>query len=198
MTTVIQLIGVIALTMSLVGCSVGRDFIRPELGSLSLGKTTYHEILQRFGSPREEGSVTKNDKLMKTATYVYSSAAAKPFADGVTPARGLSFHFLDNDLVGYNFNSSFADDHTNFDESNVNRIKKGETTRQDLVKLFGQPGGVQRFPLVKSKEDEALVWQYLQVKRSGLTFKAYIKNLEVTVGADNIVKDVEYSASGER
>lgn len=198
MNTAMQLIAAIALTMSLVGCSVGRNFVRPDVGSLSLGKTTYHEILQRFGSPRQEGTVAKNDAIMKTANYAYSTAGGKPFVEGVTPARGLTFYFLDNDLVGYEFISSFAEDHTDFDESKISRIKKGETTKNNVVELFGQPGGVQKYPLIQSKDMGAYVWQYAQVKRSGLSIKAYIKQLKVILGKNDLVADIEYSATGER
>lgn len=198
MKRAMQFTAAIALAASLLGCSVGRDFVRPDLGSLSLGKTTYHEILQRFGSPREEGQVAKNDAIMKTANYAYSSTGAKPFVEGVTPARGLTFYFLDNDLVGWVFISSFAEDHTDFDESKINRIKKGATTKNNVVELFGRPGGVQKYPLIDSKEMDAYVWQYVQVKRSGLSLKAYIKQLKVTLGKNDLVADVEYSATGER
>lgn len=198
MRRALQLAVLVSLITIIGGCSVGRDFVRPEFGSLILGETTYHEILERFGTPREEGSVTKNDAIMKTVTYGYSSTGAKPLVDGVTPARGLTFSFLDNQLVGYIFTSSFSADHTEFDESKLNRIKKGQTNRAGLIELIGQPGGMQKYPLTKSKEDEVLVWQYVHVKQSVLGLKPYAKTLGVTVGTDNIVKDLEFSTMGEK
>jgi hypothetical protein len=64
MRIAVTLVLVIAVAI-LAGCYLGRNSIRPARKSLSLGGTTYGENLQRFGSPRQEGSVTKNDSIIK-------------------------------------------------------------------------------------------------------------------------------------
>ena len=53
----------------------------------------------------------------------------------------MSFHFWDGVLVGYDFLSAFDEDKTNFDDTRVSEMKKGETTEAQVVALFGPPGG---------------------------------------------------------
>jgi hypothetical protein len=198
MKTVNRLMQTAMLAACVTGCSVGNDFVKPDGKMLTLGQTTYHEILQRFGSPRQEGSVSKNDRIMKTATYAYASTLGKSVRDGATAGRAMGFYFLDNSLVGYDFLSTFPEDHTDFDESKVEQIKKGETTRVNLLELLGQPGGIYRYPMIKSKEDEALVWKYLHIRGSMFSVKPYLKSIVVTLDADNKVKEIEFAASGEK
>src|SRR5712691_6068489 len=153
---VIQL-SLMALAALLNGCA-GRDFVRPSADSLALGKTTYAEIVARYGSPSREGTMLKNEQTVKTITYAYATKAGTPLVSGVTPARAAAFYFNDLVLVGHEFASSFQEDHTDFDETKVTRIKKGETTRAQVVELMGTPTGTYIFPLVQRRNDSGLVY----------------------------------------
>lgn len=177
------------------GCAAGRDFVRPQPASLMLGKTSYKEIFQKFGTPYQEGTATKNNRPVRSVAYSYASGAGTPLVDGVTPGRTISFHFVDDALVGYEFVSSFRNDHTDFDEAKVHEIKKGETNRTRVVELLGPPHGLLAWPLVKDPAGKALVYLYVQVKPVA---KIHQKRLIVTLDTSDIVSDVELVTSGAR
>jgi len=172
----------------------GRNFVRPEPESLSLAKTTYQEILNRFGSPFQEGTVLKNEKTVKTISYAYATTGRTPLFEGVTPARAIGFYFLDNTLVGYEFVSSFKEDNSYFDENKINQIKKDETTRDQVIELLGKPAGMYLYPLIKSNEDKAIVYLYSHTK----SFKSYRQNLVVSFDNNGLVTDVNFSSFGQK
>lgn len=189
----------IALGLALLawGCA-GKDFTRPAPDTLVLGKTTYAEINGRYGSPYREGSLIKNEKNVRQATYAFATVGGEPLVSGVTPARGMTFSFLDQVLVGHEFTSSFKSDHTDFDATRVPQIKNGETTRAQVIALMGDPAGLRIYPMVKGGDDQGLVWIYGQTRASGFSVSVHQKVLVVTVSAAGMVIDVEFTASGER
>ena len=181
----------ITIVICMISCA-GRNFVRPEPDSLTLGKTTYQRIIDQFGKPYKEGSKLKNDKAIKTITYAYSSAGGNALNEGVTPARAMSFHFADDLLVGYEFVSSFKEDHSDFDDSKIGSIRKGETTQEQIIELLGEPKGKYIFPLIKNREAKAMVYMYSQFKNYVTFHKLLIISIE-----NNIVSDVEYTTSGK-
>ena len=189
------LIGVVLLFVA-TGCA-GRDFTRPQPESLVLGKTTESEIRQRFGDPYREGTVIKNSETIKSLSYAYASGASS-LAGGVTPARGQGFYFWNGVLVGHDFTSSFDQDRTDFDGSKVQQIKKAETTEAGVVGLFGKSQGVYKYPLIADKSDRAIVYLYNQTKGSAYNLKFYNQLLVVTLDANGLVKDVQFSSGGQR
>ena len=191
------------LTLWSAGCA-GRDFVRPSSDSLQLGKTTYTEIVARFGSPYREGTMLKNEQMVKTISYAYATKMGEAAAvSGITPARATAFYFVDLVLVGHEFTSSFEKDQTNFDETKVTQIKKGETTQPQVISLIGPPTGNFMFPLVQRKDEKGLVYVYMQTRVEQAPFvptkiKQYRKVLIVSVGEDGLVTDVTFNASGEK
>jgi hypothetical protein len=185
---------VLAALLALAGCA-GTDFVRPSADDLKLGKTTYKDVLTRMGAPRQEGAVLKNEKNVRSATYAYAATGGSPARPGVTPARVQVFYFYDDVLVGHEFISSFAEDHSNFDESRVPGIVKGRTTRAQLVQIMGKPTGAQVYPMIKSQKGDAATYLYSQMTGSVFTAKFYRKALVVTL-EDDVVADVEYSSQG--
>ena len=172
----------------------GRNFVRPESESLVLSKTTYQEIINRFGSPYQEGTALKNEKTVKTISYAYATAGGSPLFDGVTAARAMGYYFSDNILVGYEFTSSFKEDNSYFDENKINQIKKGESTRNNVIELIGKPSGMYIFPLIKNNEDNALVYLYSHAKG----FKFYQQLLVVSFDNNGLVSDVNFTSSGQK
>ncbi len=197
--------GLLALGLALLvtGCA-GRDFVRPSADSLQLGKTTYTEIVARFGSPYREGTMLKNEQNVKTITYAYATKIGESAAvSGVTGARSTAFYFVDLVLVGHEFTSSFEKDQTNFDETKISQIKKGETTQAQVTGLMGPPTGGYVFPLVRQKNEKGLVYLYVQTRVEQAPFvptkiKTYRKALVVSIGENGVVTDVEFNASGEK
>jgi outer membrane protein assembly factor BamE (lipoprotein component of BamABCDE complex) len=186
----------IALIVLAAGCA-GRNFTRAETESLVLGKTTESEIRQRFGDPYREGTAVKNAETMKTLVYAYASGAAS-LAGGVTPSRGQGFYFWNGTLVGHDFTSSFDEDKTDFDQAKAQQIKQGETTEAQVLALLGKPQGAYTYPLIKDRGARAIVYQYAQTRGSAFDLKHYQQLLVVTLGADGVVKDAEFTSSGQK
>jgi hypothetical protein len=141
--------------------------------------------------------VIKNEKTLRVASYAYAASAGESLVGGVTPARGIDFAFLDLVLVSHQFVSSFKADHTDFDETKVPSIKKGVTTRDEVIALLGAPTGMQIYPMIAGKDDTGLGWSYSQV-RGGLAIKIHRKALVVSVNPAGVVSDVQMTVSGER
>ena len=174
-------------------------FTCPDPGTVKLNTTTLDEIKEAHPYGSQPGSLSKNGETMEIITYTQTSvrkslAAAKK----VTPARALSFYFLDGALVGYVFVSSFKEDHTDFDDAKASEIKKGETTIEDVEELLGEACGQWVYPLVAGEAERALVYSYTQVKGSLFGLKVYIKTLQVTFDSNGVVTDVSLEASGEK
>jgi hypothetical protein len=191
-----RVLAILALVLVSVGCA-GRDFKRPAPESLAVGQATEAEIRQRFGAPYREGTVIKNNETMKILSYAYATSASSA-PGGLVPARAQEFYLWRDVLVGHHFTSSFPDDTTDFDGAKATQIKKGETTEAAVVGLLGPPHGAYRYPLIADKDARAAVYLFEQVKGSSFNLKFYRQILVVQYDNTTVVKDLEYTATGER
>jgi hypothetical protein len=189
-------LAILALLLVSAGCA-GRDFKRPALESLAVGQATEAEIRQRFGAPYREGTVLKNNETMKVLSYAYATSATS-VPGGVVPARAQEFYLWRDALVGHHFTSSFPDDKTDFDGTKAPEIRKGETTEAAVVSLLGAPHGAYRYPLIADKDARAAVYLFEEVKGSAFNLKLYRQILVVQYDPAGVVKDLEYTATGER
>ncbi len=180
-----------------VACA-GRDFVRPAPESLVLGQTTYAQIIARLGSPERRGTKTVNEQSVTTISYSFASLGGGALVDGVTPTRAMTFYFLDGVLVGHEFASSYKDDHTDFDESKAREFRKGETTRERVIRMLGAPHGEYARPLIKNRSDRAVVYLYAHVKGSGVEMKVYEKVLTVSVDSSGVVTEIDFRSQGQR
>ncbi len=189
-----MLLGVL---ISISGCSSGTDFKRPDPTTLQLGKTTEREIRERFGEPRSEGSLIRNDRRVKTLSYSYAEAA--PYVEKV-PVRAVVFSFHEGVLVGHDYTSSFSDDKTDFEDSSVDRIKKGDTSAAQVIDILGRPTGELIFPLAKAKEGRAYVYSYSRTDKGpfGGNVRIRRKTVVVNIDASGLVSDVDLSTSGSK
>jgi hypothetical protein len=190
----IEKIFLVIVIVVLAGCA-GKDFVRPDSGAMKNGQTTYNQVVQQFGKPYAEGTLQKNDKLVKTISYAYASVGGKSHKGG-TPARAMGFHFFDNILVGYDFVSSFAEDNTDFNEMKLNQITEGKTTLDEAIQILGEPSGYYIYPLIESNSEEAVAYSYSETKGSVFNMKMFRKILVITYGGDRVVTKVEYISSG--
>jgi len=188
---------VISLGVLLTGCA-GTNFVRMADDAMILGQTTSDQIAARLGAPYREGVVTKNNQQIKTSSYAYASTGGEAAAAGVTAARSQGFYFFSNKLVGYEFTSSWKEDSTNFDGGKVPQIKKGESTRSDVVRLLGNPGGRYIYPVIPNNDEEAMNYMYNQTSGSAFNLKFYQKQLVVTFNRQGIVTNVEFAESGQK
>ncbi len=190
------LLAILGLLLLATGCA-GRDFARPAPDSLAVGRATEADVRQRFGTPYREGTVLKNNETMRTLSYAYATTATSP-PGGIVPARGQGFYFWRDVLVGHDFTSSFPDDKTDFDGAKASLIRKGETTEAGVEALLGKPHGIYRYPLIADKDARAAVYLYQHTKGTAFNLKVYHQILVVQYDDAGVVKDVEYTATGER
>jgi hypothetical protein len=191
---------VFAVLATCGACTAGRNFQEPSEESLVLGTTTIFEIRERFGKPRGEGSTTRNGCSMKTLTYAYARHRdlGGAHAFGVVPARGITFTFFEDRLVGHSFVSSFEEDHTDFDESKLVQIQQGSSKRPDVVALLGPPRGRCIYPMSADKGQEGVLYGYTQLYKALFKTKIYTKTAVITFDANGVVSKVESQVSGEK
>jgi hypothetical protein len=194
--TVYRITILLTLFSFLTGCA-GRDFVRPDQGSISLGKTTYEDVIQKYGDPRRQGTVTKNGEKMNK--IVYSYAQSTPFTTHLS-VRTSVFYFKDNILVGYSYSSSFPEDIVKLDDGKVSSIKQEVTTKAEVISLLGNPTGFFSYPLIKEKNQLALVYSSIQTWRIPFspTPRYITKTLVVSCGQDDIVKLVDVESSEQQ
>jgi hypothetical protein len=128
-------------TVVAAACLLGADFGRPDPDSFSLGQTTEQEIRERFGEPANRFNGRVGDKPITVLRYQY----AEPRSTEIL-ARAMSYTFHEGRLVGYDYSSSFAADRTNFDGAAAKRIRRGQSTRTDVLDLAGKPTGEFIYP----------------------------------------------------
>jgi hypothetical protein len=188
----------VSLLSALVGCA-GRDFVRPSPQDFTLGKTAYSQVIQRMGEPRRASDILKNGKNVKAITYVYASKGSEALEADVTPARALTYFFYADTLVGQEFVSSFKSDNSNFDDKLVPSIRKGQSTRSDVITLMGEPTAMFIVPMVKETSGEAIGYTY-QAVRGGLFsgIKNSVKSLRISFDDKGVVSDIEYTSSDNK
>jgi hypothetical protein len=184
----------ISILFVLAGCA-GRDFIRPSSDAFKLGKTTYSEIVQQMGEPSKVGNVLKNGKQMKSISYLYANTGGEPLEEGVIPARALMYFFHNDGLVGQGFIASFKSDNSNFDDTKIDRIIKGKTTRAEVIQLLGRPSASYIPPMVKETSGEAIGYAYQTTRGSAFSeYKFFSKVLKISFDDRNIVSDIDYAS----
>jgi len=187
----------IAVTVLFVCLScAGKDFVRPTEVSLVLGKTTMQEIRRQFGEPRQEASGIENGEAIKTFVYTYA-AGAGGLVGGVIPARAMVYSFYNDVLVAYQFNSSFLEDSTDFNEAKINQIKKGTTREGEVIDLIGKPSGRGIYPTA-DQDGKTLGYTYTETRGPTFSMKMYQKILRINLNRDGIVTNVKFSSSGTR
>lgn len=196
MKTLFKLVGITYVVVLFTGCA-GSDFKRVDSSALVLGETNYQEVRKSMGKPYQEGNTLSNEKQVKTSTYAYASTGGKSSSKGVTAARSQAFYFYNNLLVGHEYTSSWAVDKTDFDQSKIELIKKGETTIAEVETLLGLPTSEYIYPVIASKEDKAIGYLYSHTKGSAFNLSFYQENLVITYNKDLIVTDVTFTSSGE-
>lgn len=188
----------IFILLLLAGC-VGRDFTRPAPDSLRLGQTTWPQVAERYGKPFKQSVSTLDGIDIATEIYAYGSLSAshhraKINSDGA--ARKLELKFHNNILVGYVYSSSWAEDHTDFDETKSAEIIQGVSTKTDVLRRLGKPSGYYIYPMIESHSGDAAVYYYTET-RAGVTKQAQTlsKLLVVTFAANGVVSDVSLKMS---
>ena len=185
-------LAVLSFVLFLIGCG-GRNFVRVQDDALVLNQTTKEQITSRLGKPFRESVVKKNDLQVEVVIYAYSSYGGVPDASDAIPERGQAFYFFNGNLVGYEFASSWKQESTNFDAGKASQIKKGVTTRSDVVRLLGNPGGKYIYPVIPNENEEAVNYIYIRKRKAGSAeqLTTDTKSLVVTFDKQDILTNVE-------
>lgn len=84
---------------------------------------------------------------------------------------------------------------TNFDESKVSQIRKGETTEADLVRMFGKPNN-RTTQMTDGKTSTVLTWAFVKSNAFGgplMSTDVKMKTLGVFLDASGKVERVTYT-----
>jgi hypothetical protein len=129
-------------------------------------------------------------RQVTTLQYTYAEMRST-----VVPVRAMTYTFHEGRLVGFDYSSSFVVDETAFDESVAKKIKRGETTRAEVLALAGRPTGQFIYPSLQAPTPgrRAYVYGYSRSERlpSDLTIETTNKVLTIAFDDHDVV--VEYS-----
>jgi hypothetical protein len=207
---ILALAGVVVLA----GCMpIGADFVRPDSTQLKLGATTRDEILERYGKPRSERSVTQSNLVQAAAIagapfgvgniagtmseidYYYEYRLGEGTTQGVQPSKSARFWFHDEKLVGYLSHSSFRADSTTFDPDKVSAVVPWKTVRADVLKRLGEPSGARIYPMVPRPGQEILSYFAFEFDRGANETR--IKRFHVLIGVLGVVEEVRFDSSAK-
>lgn len=201
-STITNIAALYLSTILFTGCAgtAGTNFTQVAgEDNLALGRSTPEQVTANLGKPMREGTITKNGQIIKTSSYAYANTHGDAVAEGVIPTRSQAFYFANDKLVGYDYTSSWKADSTNFNTANVAQIKKGITTRNDVVQVFGKPPGKYVYPLIAGNGgDEALVYTYTQTSGSVGSLKTFMKKLVITLNKQGVVTEDDLVESGQQ
>ncbi|WP_145964065.1 hypothetical protein [Chromobacterium phragmitis] len=172
----------------------------PEWLSISDGRhiSALFVNIMVMGAPQQRGESLKNEQTLQLNRYVYASTAGTARYPSVTPARSMVFSTFKDVLVGQEFNSSFAEDASEFDDAKISALQKGKTTKAEVIAMLGQPSGQAIYPIIKSKTGKGMIYAYSHVTGTVFNMKMYSKLLIVSLDEQDIVSDVEYTSSGDK
>jgi hypothetical protein len=188
----------LAAGLVLGACAVGTPFVRPGSDEIQLGKTTYKEVVARMGDSGEETRSRKNGHLLRTLVFTYVGEMNPPRVPNTLSIKQAAFVFSEDVVVMEGFMSSFAADHSDFDERKVGDIVKSKTRCDEVVAIFGRPSVQAVYPMVDEKDERAIGYWFRYTKRPALQFKTFEKQLNVLCDKGGVVKDVSYSEHGDR
>jgi len=169
-------------------CLLGADFSRPDPASFTLGQTTEQEVRARFGKPSGQVNARVGDKLVTTLRYAYAEARSV-----AVPVRIMAYAFHEGRLVGFDYMSSFAADQTVFDELAVKRIRRGISTRAEVLDLLGKPSGQFIYPssYAGTPGHHADVYSHSRSEKlsSGVTLETTTKVLTIVFDEHDVVAE---------
>ena len=179
--------GVLAVLLA-GACLLGADFSRPDPASFTLGQTTEQEIRARFGRPAGQASARVGDKVVTTLRYTYAEARSV-----AVPVRIMAYAFHEGRLVGFDYMSSFAADQTAFDELAAKKIRRGVSTRAEVLDVMGKPSGQFIYPssYAGTPGHRADVYSHSRSEKlpSGVTLETTTKVLTIVFDDHDVVAE---------
>ena len=135
--TIRRFIFCISMIAAMSGCaSVGKNFKHQNISQIDLGDNTALEYRTIFGKPNATSRVTNSDRDFEHVRFLYAKANL-----AVAQSRLLDLEYRNGVLNAYYHISSFNDDRTNVDTTKWDEIKSGQSTKDQLLSLLGEPHG---------------------------------------------------------
>ncbi|RJF88138.1 hypothetical protein D3874_14855 [Oleomonas cavernae] len=193
----------------LAACSSGRDFARPTMATISPGVATEQSVVGQFGTPqqrRQQIAPVPSPEQVATARSGFDSMPvegayvrldydySKSDGFGGTSHKNLFFIFWNDRLVAYDLISDMEGASTKFDESRIAALRRGVTTKQQVIELLGEPSGQAIYPMVKDKGNQLLSYSFVGIGRSQFYTgqrDISISFLQVLIGPDGKVVDFQ-------
>lgn len=186
------------LIIFIIGClNYGRNFTMPQDDSFLPEKTTYEQVVKQFGQPYKMSGGKINETDVKIIGYEFFRENGEALSDDIYAMRQATFTFSDDKLVGYFFNSSFKSDNTNFDESKLSLIKKGETTKANVIEIMGKPSGISVYPLMKKRNEIGYIYLYDYLTRPLSDSKFHQKRVIISLDGNDTVSEISFTDLGE-
>ena len=185
-----------AAALVLAGGCAQQQFLRPSPEELRIGETTPAQVIERVRRNPVYGNLERNGRKLQILAFTQDAEWEQPHNyQGVIPGRTQLYYFLEGRLVGYEFNSTVASDHTDFSTRGLRQIVRGQTTRDEVTQLIGKPSGYLTFPLVD--KGSAVLYGYRETRRvpMGKPF-VYSKLLVIYLDEKGTVHDYNYTTSG--
>ncbi len=191
------LVGIILIAL-LSGCaSVGINYQYSNIPTLKINEFRIEDVNTVFGKPfKTAQNITKEGKF-DIFRFEYA------FADvGTARGRVLILEFLNGILNSYVYRSSFDEDRTLFKGENIDQIKIGISTHDDVVNILGEPHGKSNCPSTiadykKRCEDASTVWAWMSQKKI-VTMGRGMKNrgssnIFLSFNSEGKVSNIEFS-----
>jgi len=190
MSAVFRYAAVLVGPLVLVGC-MSSNFVRPDDDTFKLGKATRSQVIEKMGQPQTTGELISKTTGKKLTVVRYSHAT--PQLWGV---KLLVYYFHDGVLVARNFSSSFPQDRTDWNESKVDDLIKGKTTRSEVLDMLGPPSGAYIWPAVSKTSGEAIGYHYTSFTSKFTAFgnklSRHRKDLLITFDEKDRILDIDY------
>ena len=197
---------ILALTINVP--AVAQDIDRAQVGNFTLGDTTKAQILEKLGEPDEDKAVdTARDIFgikMETAAgvtrlkYFHSEAGDEQNAviPNIRPQRYAFLYFIEDRLVAYRTGSSFKSDSTDFELAKAFVfIRRGITTEQDVMALFGPPSGRGNYPISPDKKLRSMFYEVDLWNHPTLAITR--KRMRFDINAEGKVEDFSATATAD-
>lgn len=176
-----------ALPLILAGCGSSGPNLQHSVDGLFLGRTTVQQVIARYGQPTARTTTTGG-----SASQPAQPSAPSGFQPASVPGsievlrfsqrqistplllvgfvdsqgRSLALRFWNDRLIYYVFSSDFAADSTNFSETTASSFVRGQTTRADVIRDLGPPGGEGIYPYVAVQGTSMISYLYAELNSS--------------------------------
>lgn len=191
-----------SLALSLTACTTqfGHDFNGAGLTGLTPGVSSRDETLAILNGTAESSEVSTWRKdprgkalpvpIVLEERYYYFRDTRAPTSQTSMDKEAKRYgwvYFSGNTLLGYITSSTFAQDSTDFNESQARQLRKGRTTQQDTLALLGTPAGKALYPICHTPDCSR--WYYRL--RWWANQKMNAKMLTIDFNKEQVVTDFD-------